>query len=123
MTDYVALLKKYPFLTYLVYGGNDYVGIIQNADNIVVSLYDYGLLKTVEDKVAFIELGSDWWNESSRIVPINVFLRLEWARFKFTLRTLNAKDVTIKFGPNTSLSEIPTRRTKRRSITLIRKIS
>jgi hypothetical protein len=37
------LLEKYPYLTYLVYGGNDYVGIVQNSDEQITTIYDYNL--------------------------------------------------------------------------------
>ena len=42
--DYENLLTNYPFLTYLIYGGNEYIGVIQNVDDIVTTIYDYGLL-------------------------------------------------------------------------------
>jgi hypothetical protein len=38
------------------------------------------------------------------------------------LKTLNSRDVTIKFGPYISLKEIAAKKSKRRSITLVRKI-
>ena len=48
--DYTELLEKYPFLTYLVYGGNDYIGVIQNLDEVITTIYDYGALRTLEQK-------------------------------------------------------------------------
>lgn len=121
--DIKALLAQYPYLTYIVYGGNDYVGIVQNADEQITTIYDYGSLKTPEQKAKFLELGEIWWWESNRIVPINVFLKQEWFQFKFCVKTMNSKDVDIKYGPQTSLKEIAAKRSKRRSITLVRKIN
>lgn len=121
--DIKALLAQYPYLTYIVYGGNDYVGIVQNADEQITTIYDYGILRTTEQKAHFLELGEQWWWESNRIIPINVFLKQDWAIFKFCVRTMNSKDVEIKYGPQTSLKEMAMKRSKRRSITLVRKTS
>ena len=121
--DIKALLTQYPYLTYIVYGGNDYVGIVQNADEQITTIYDFGSLKTSEQKARFLELGEQWWWESNRIIPINVFLKQDWHLFKFCVKTMNSKDVEIKYGPQTSLKEIAAKRSKRRSITLVRKIT
>lgn len=120
--DYAELLKKYPFLTYLVYGGNEYIGIIQNLDEVITTIYDYGALKTVNQKQQFLELAETWWWESNRLIPINVFLKEDWIPFRNVVKTMNSKDVEIKFGPQVSLKEIAAKRSKRRSITLIRKL-
>jgi hypothetical protein len=121
-SDILRILGEKPFLTLLSYGGNDYIGIVQNIDDSITTIYDYGMLKTDEQKVTFLELAESWWLESNRLVPINVFLRIEWAAFRPTLKTLNSKDVSIKLGPHLSLKEMSARKSKRRSITLIRKI-
>ncbi len=120
--DYQQLLKKYPFLTYLVYGGNEYIGVIQNLDEVITTIYDYGALRTLEQKQQFLELAETWWWESNRLIPINVFLKAEWQPFRTVVKTMNSKDVEIKFGPQVSLKEIAAKRSKRRSITLIRKL-
>ena len=120
--DYTELLEKYPFLTYLVYGGNDYIGVIQNLDEVITTIYDYGALRTLEQKQQFLELAETWWWESNRLSPINVFLKAEWVPFRSVVKTMNSKDVSIKFGPQVSLKEIAAKRSKRRSITLVRKL-
>lgn len=120
--DYTELLKKYPFLTYLVYGGNDYIGVIQNLDEVITTIYDYGALRTVDQKQQFLDLAEMWWWESNRLIPINVFLKAEWTPFRSVVKTMNSKDVEIKFGPQVSLKEIAAKRSKRRSITLVRKL-
>jgi hypothetical protein len=120
--DYTELLKKYPFLTYLVYGGNEYIGVIQNLDEVITTIYDYGALKTLDQKQQFLELAEMWWWESNRLIPINVFLKQEWTPFRAVVKTMNSKDVEIRFGPQVSLKEIAAKRSKRRSITLVRKV-
>jgi len=119
---YKQLLAKYPFISYITYGGNDYIGIIQNSDEVITTLYDFGSLKDAEVKKVFLELGETWWWESNRLIPINVFLKSNWAVFKGCLRTMNSKDVEIKMGPYVSLKEMATKRSKRKSITLVRKV-
>ena len=123
MEEIKQLLSKYPFITYLAYGGNEYIGIIQNSDEQITTIYDFGSLKVPEQKKRFLELGEQWWWESNRIIPINVFLKQEWSEFKFCVKTLNSKDVVIHTGPQINLKEMASKRSKRRSITLIRKIS
>jgi len=120
--NYEELLSLYPFLTYLVYGGNEYIGVIQNLDEVITTIYDYGALRTVEQKQQFLELADNWWWESNRLIPINVFLKEDWAPFRAVIKTMNSKDVEIKYGPHVSLREIAAKRSKRRSITLIRKL-
>lgn len=120
--DYTELLKKYPFLTYLIYGGNEYIGVIQNLDEVITTIYDYGALRTLDQKQQFLELAEMWWWESNRLIPINVFLKAEWTPFRAVVKTMNSKDVEIKFGPQVSLKEIAAKRSKRRSITLVRKL-
>ena len=116
------LLANYPFISYIGYGGNEYIGIIHNVDDILTSVYDFGALKTEEEKAEFLQLGESWWWESNRLIPINVFLRFEWTQFRYCLKTLNSKDVQLKFGPYVSLKEIAAKKSKRRSITLVRKL-
>lgn len=120
---YQNLLKDHPFLSYLTYGGNEYVGIIQNIDDIITSVYDFAVLKTESQKILFLNLGEAWWWESNRQIPINIFLKQDWAQFRPTLKTFNSKDVEIIYGPALSLKESAQRRSKRRSITLVRRVS
>lgn len=117
------LLEQYPFISYLTYGGNDYIGIIQNVDDIITTIYDFSALKTEDQKTKYLELGDQWWWESNRLIPINVFLKTDWTEFRICLKTMNSKDVKIQFGPYVSLKEIAAKRSKRRSITLVRKVS
>jgi hypothetical protein len=123
LTEYQKhLLEKYPFISYIGYGGNEYIGIIQNVDEYLTSVYDFGSLRSEDEKSVFLALGDTWWWESNRLIPINVFLRHEWLPFKHSLKTLNSRDVEIKFGPYVRLKEIAAKKSKRRSITLVRKM-
>ena len=121
--DNTSILNSYPFLSHITYGGIDYIGIIQNFDEVITTLYDFGQLKDAEVKKLFLTLGETWWWESNRLMPINVFLKADWVIFRTCLRTMNSKDVEIKMGPYVSLKEMASKRSKRKSITLIRKVS
>ena len=117
------LLDQYPFLSFVTYGGNDYIGIIQNSDELITTIYDYALLKGIDQKEKFLDLADQWWWESNRLVPINVFLKQDWVEFRVCLKTFNSKDVVIEHGPYVSLKEIANKRSKRRSITLVRRVN
>ena len=119
---YKELLDNYPFLSYVTYGVLDYIGVIQNADNVITTIYDYGMLRTVEQKQRYLELADQWWWESNRLIPINVFLKQDWQEFKLCIKVLNSKNVEIKYGPHVCLSDIGKKKSKRKSITLVRKM-
>ena len=123
-TDFFnKLSQNHPFITVMSYANQDYVGIIQNRDDIVTTIYDYGSIIEPEVKQKFLELGDIWWWESNRLVPINLFLKNEWLPFKNYIRTFNNKSLVILHGPIVSMSEFTKRRSKRRSITLVKRLS
>ena len=39
---FTKLTDKYPFITLCVYASQEYVGIIQNRDDAVTTIYDFG---------------------------------------------------------------------------------
>ena len=121
-STHITILNQYPMLSLITHGGNEYIGIIQNTDDVTTSLYDFGVLKTQPQKVEFLRLGEEWWWGSNRKYPINLFLKTDWKQFSLTLKVFNSKDVEIKIGPYVSLKELVIRRGKKRSITLVRKI-
>ena len=116
------LTEKYPFINLCVYANNEYVGVVQNKDDIVTTIYDFGAVISQEDKLEFLELASTWWWESNRSIPINIFLRRDWDKFRPTLRTFVNKDLEILHGPACSLLDIARKKSKRKSITLVRRL-
>jgi len=116
------LTSSHPFITVCHYASQDYVGIVQNRDDVVTSIYDYGSIVEIGLKEKFLELGDTWWWESNRLIPINIFLKEEWVIFKPFLRTFNNKSLTILHGPTVSMSDLGKRRSKRRSITLVKRL-
>ena len=116
------LSENHPFITIVSYAGQDYVGIVQNRDDVVTTIYDYGAILDLTAKEKFLELGDIWWWESNRLIPINLFLKDEWSPFKPYIRTFNNKSLIVLHGPVCSMSELVKRRSKRRSITLVKRM-
>jgi hypothetical protein len=116
------LADKYPFITLCIYANNEYVGIVQNRDDTITTIYDFGAIQDPDQKRQYIELANTWWWESNRSIPINIFLRGEWSVFRPTLRTFANKDLDILHGPVCSLNDIARKKSKRKSITLVRRI-
>ncbi len=119
---FAKLAEKYPFITLCVYANTEYVGIIQNQDEAITTIYDFGSIQGLGEKQRFLELANVWWWESNRSIPINIFLKGEWDLFKPYLRTFTNKDLEILHGPVCSLSEMARKKSKRKSITLVRRI-
>ena len=115
------LSEKYPFMTLCVYSGVEYVGVVQNCDDTVTTIYDFGNITDPPLKHLFLELANIWWWESNRSIPINIFLRQEWETFKPYCRTFVNKDLEIICGPVCSLTDLSRKKNKKKSITLVRK--
>lgn len=116
------LSENHPFITVCTYANLEYVGIVQNRDDTVTTFYDYGSIVNQELKTMFLELGDNWWWESNRLIPINIFLKEDWAVFRPYLKTFNNKGLEILHGPTTSMSELAKKRIKRKSITLVKRM-
>lgn len=110
----------FPFITVITYGNQEYVGIIINQDQTITSLYDYNMLKGENHKKLFLEFGEVWWWESNRMIPINIFLRKEMEIFRYSIKNLTTKDVSVVLGPIVNLNNILLKRVKRRSVQLVR---
>ena len=116
------LSDTHPFMSVVSYANQEYVGIIQNRDDVVTTLYDYGAIIDKDARNKFLELGDTWWWESNRLIPINLFLKSDWLLFKVFLRTFSSKSLVILHGPVCSMQDLNKRRIKRRSITLVKKM-
>jgi len=116
------LADKYPFITLCVYASTEYVGIVQNQDDLVTTIYDFGSIQDMDLKREFLELANVWWWESNRSIPINIFLKSDWDPFRVYLKTFVNKDLEIVHGPVCSLIDISRKKSKRKSITLVRRV-
>jgi hypothetical protein len=112
--------ENYPFISVVTYGGNEYVGIIANQDQYVTTMYVFTDLKSDIEKQQFLEVGEIWWWESNRMIPINIFLRQEMEYFKYSLITMNSKDVKVSLGPCVNLNDLQVKRIKRKNVQLVK---
>ena len=119
---FTKLTDQYPFITLCVYSSTEYVGIVQNQDVAITTIYDFGSIHDSVMKQKFLELANVWWWESNRSIPINIFLKKDWEIFKPCLRTFANKDLEILHGPVCSLADIALKKGKRKSITLVRRM-
>lgn len=117
------LQHNFPFISVINHVDHEYVGIVINQDAQITSIYDYSAIKTDAEKERFLELGEAWWWESNRLIPISIFLSKDILPFRYAIKNFATKDVKILLGPCTSLNDIITKRIKRKSITLIKKIN
>lgn len=117
--------ENYPFFSCIRYGKKEYteyLGILINTDNVITSMYNFETIPSADLRKHFIELGEQWWWESNRLIPINLFLGSQITVYKTWIVNMNSKDVQIMWGPETSLNNIIQKRIKRRSVQLVRKI-
>jgi len=120
IAKYQELLNEYPFLTVINYSGKEYLGIIQNIDTQIASMYVYDKIIEIDQKQKFLELGEEWWWETNRKLPINIALLNRWY-FQYCVQSFNVKQMEIVSGPGVKLSDSITKRIKRRSINLVKK--
>ena len=122
MINLTEIEEKFPFISGLKYQEREFIGIIQNSDDKIISFYDYNIIKSIEEKKLFLEFGDTWWWESNRLLPINIFLQGQMRCFRYAIKTITNKDVEVMFGPITSLNNIMRKRIKKRQIQLLKRI-
>lgn len=113
--------EKFPFLSVVTYGGQEYIGIVNNQDNFITTMYSLDELLNDQHRDRFLELGEIWWWESNRMMPINIFLRHEMEPFRYCMVNMNSKDVKVIHGPTVNLKNLTIKRVKRRSVQLVKK--
>jgi len=115
-----VLQEKFPFLTIVKHLDTEYLGIVQNADNLFVCIYVMDGSFSDEMKREFLSCGEEWWWESNRQIPINMFIKSRFSVFKPYLRSFARKETEILQGPIVNLRDMMNRRVKRRTIQLVR---
>lgn len=112
---------EFPYLSCVKTVNTEYICIIQNADEKIMSFYDYASIPLGNEQALFLELAEIWWYESNRILPINIFLQGQMKPYKLYIRTVAVKNTEVLFGPITSLNNLFQKRIKRRQIQLVKK--
>lgn len=117
-----TVLETFPFLSYGSLQETYYLGIIQNSDNQLLSMYVLDLIPDQALRAEFLRFGEQWWWESNRQIPINIFVRSERFRvFRPYLKHFARKDFDLIAGPAVSLQETIARRVRKRQVTLVRR--
>lgn len=113
--------NEFPYLSCVKTANIEYICIIQNTDEKIMSFYDYSKIPEGNEQALFLELAEIWWYESNRILPINIFLQGQMEPYKPYIRTVAVKNTEVLFGPITSLNNLFQKRIKRRQIQLVKK--
>lgn len=116
-----AVLDSYPFLSYGTMLDKTYLGIIQNSDAQLLSMYILTDIPTADLRDAFLRFGTDWWYGSNRQIPINIFYKQMFLPFRPFLKHFSRKDFQLIAGPSVSLQETIARRVRKRQVTLVRR--
>lgn len=113
------LVTKFPFLTLYKFSGEELLGILQHANKNVVSLYVLNYINDQELKRELINAGKQWWEQSNRKIPINLFLKEDFGDFSFCLRTYNRKEYEHIHGPFFGIQDLNSKRIKRKKVELV----
>lgn len=113
--------SQFPYLSCVKAAEIEYICIILNADEKIMSFYDYQSIPEGNEQALFLELGEIWWYESNRLLPPNIFLQGQMEPYKPYIRTVQVKNTEVLFGPITSLTNLFQKRIKRRQIQLVKK--
>ncbi len=116
-----AILEKFPFLSYGTLLDTPYLGIIQNCDTQLISIYDMNAIPNEELRQDFLKCGEEWWWGSNRQIPINIFLKERFRPYRVFLKHFSRKDFLLIAGPIVSLQETISRRVRKRQVTLVRR--
>ena len=114
------ILEKFPFLTYGIHLETPYIGIVQNCDAQLISIYVITDIPSEEMRKVFLDLGDEWWFESNRQIPINIFLKDRFKPFRDCLKHFAKKEFNIMAGPIVSLQETISKRVRKRQIILVK---
>ena len=121
--DLEDIQSNYPFLTLIKVGKEEYLGIVQNCDQRLISLYNYAVMPQ-EAKAIFLEYGRAWWWESNRKLPINIFIGSDFEMFRNFLLSFSIKETEILFGPTVQLSDLTqSKRVRRKAVQLVRRVN
>lgn len=112
--------SKMPYVTILTHNSIEYVGILKIKSKQYISLYCINNMPPDEQKT-LLEFAEQWWWQSNRGIPISLFMREEMESFEEYAIRFNTDSCSDIKGPLISLSDLPTKRIKRRNVALKKK--
>lgn len=109
--------KTYPFVTVIEHDEIIYYGIIKIKSKQYMTLYCFHEMdESLQEELLL--LANNWWWQSNRTIPICLFMQEEMEKFEPFTKRFNTDQVKIHSGPVISLSDLPTKRIKRRNVAL-----
>jgi hypothetical protein len=120
----LTIIDKFPFLSYGTMAQVEYLGIIQNSDAQLLSMYVLSDIPSNELRIEFLKMGQIWYWESNRMIPVNVFLGPSFSKlFRPYLKHFSRKDFKLLVGHAVSLQESIAKRMRKRQVSLVRKVT
>jgi hypothetical protein len=118
------LEKIYPYLTYIKTDkfGTEIIGVMQKVTAKFVWIYDYDLIEDEDARKRILEYAQKWYYESNMEITIEMFIGRAFDEFTPYLRGFSVKDISEIVGPQVNLGETFRRRTKKRTIHLVREM-
>lgn len=114
MNQYAALPE---YLTVLNHNGQTYIGVIKIKSSKYTTLYCLDLMSQ-EEREEILHLASEWWEQSNRLIPACLFFQEEMEKFEDYTKRFDTPVIDFIRGPQTSLSDLPQKRIKRRNVAL-----
>lgn len=112
--------KTYPFVTVIEHNEIKYYGIIKIKSKQYITLYCFNKMdETLQEEL--LVLANNWWWQSNRSIPICLFMQEEMEKYENYTTRFNTDQCTVISGPVISLSDLPTKRIKRRNVALKKK--
>lgn len=112
--------NTYPFVTVIEHDGMIYYGIIKIKSKQYTTIYCFHKMD-ISEQSELVELANSWWLQSNRTIPICLFIREEMEKFEEYTMRFNTDSIKFISGPIISLSDLPTKRIKRRNVALKKK--
>lgn len=109
-----------PFVTVLQNDGVTYIGIIKIKSKQYTTLYCFDKMDTSLQQ-ELMEIAQNWWWQSNRLIPVCLFFQEEMEKFEDYTQRFDTNSVNFVCGPVISLSDLPTKRIKRRNVALKKK--
>lgn len=105
------------YITVLDHNENTYIGIIKIKSTKYTTLYCLDLMSKKE-REEILQLAEDWWFQSNRMIPVCLFFQEEMEKFENYTKRFDTPQIKFISGPQTSLSDLPQKRIKRRNVAL-----
>ncbi len=112
--------NTYPFVTVIEHDAVIFYGIIKIKSKQYTTLYCFQEMDESHQEDLLL-LANDWWWQSNRTIPICLFMQEQIEKYEKYTKRFNTDQIIVHSGPVISLSDLRTKRIKRRNIVLKKK--